>query len=322
MARLHALLLRAAALVLALTTAVAAQDYPVRPVRIIVPFPPGGINDIVGRLIAAQLTERLGKQVIVDNRGGAGGVVGSEIVANAPKDGYTLLIVSLASAVNPWLYKLPYDSHKAFVPVAILVAAPNVVSVNPELPVKSVSELIALAKAKPGDLQYASSGVGTFLHLGGELFKLTAGVDILHVPFKGAGPAMIDVMGGHTKVVFASVTSSIAHIRSGKLRPLGVGAAKRSPALPDVRTVAEAGLPGYQAANWIGLVAPAGTPDAVIALLHKELTAIQDAPEVQKRFAEQGADVVRMSAAEFGVFMASETAKWGRVVQAGKITAQ
>ena len=322
MAKPRALLLGLVGFMVALTTIVAAQDYPNRPVRIVVPFPPGGINDIVGRLIAAQLTERLGKQFIVDNRGGAGGVVGSEIVANSPKDGHTLLIVSLASAVNPWLYKLPYDPHRAFVPVAILVAAPNVISVHPDVPVKSVSELIALAKAKPGELQYASSGVGTFLHLGAELFKLTAGVDILHVPFKGAGPAMIDVMGGHTKVVFASVTSSIAHIRSGKLRPLGVGAVKRSPALPDVPTVAEGGLPGYEAANWIGLVAPAGTPDAVVALLHKELTAIQDSPDVQKRFAAEGAEVMRMGVAEFGAHIASETAKWGRVVQAGKITAK
>jgi tripartite-type tricarboxylate transporter receptor subunit TctC len=315
-------LLKSAGVLLALTTAVAAQDYPVKPVRIVVPFPPGGINDIIGRVIATQLGARLGKQVVVDNRGGAGGVVGSELVANAPKDGYTLLIVSLASAVNPWLYKLPYDPIKSFAPVAILVTAPNVVATNPGLPVKSVKELVALAKEKPGQLQYASSGVGTFLHLGGELFKLTAGVDILHVPFKGAGPAMIDVMGGHTSIAFPSVTSSIAHIHSGKLRALGVGAAKRSLALPDVPTVAEAGVPGYEAANWIGIVAPAGTPSVIVERLHKEISAIQDLPEVQKQFAAEGADIMRMSAAEFTAFSASEIEKWGRVVKQAGIKAE
>ena len=231
----------------ALSAMAAAQDYPNRPVRLVVPFPPGGINDIVGRVIAQHLGDRLGKQVIVENRGGAGGVVGSEFVANAPKDGHTLLIVSLASAVNPWLYTLPYDPVKSFAPVAMLVAAPNVVTVNPGLPVNSIKELVALAKAKPGELQYASSGVGTFLHLAGELFKITADVDILHIPFRGAGPALIDVVGGHTKVAFGSVTSSIAHIRAGKLRALGVGSMTRSPTLPDVPTVIEAGVPGYEA---------------------------------------------------------------------------
>jgi tripartite-type tricarboxylate transporter receptor subunit TctC len=312
------MLAMAAGIMLALTNAAMADDYPNRPVRLVVPFPPGGINDIVARAVAAQLSTRLGKQVNVDNRGGAGGVVGSEIVAKAPNDGHTLLIVSLASAVNPWLYKLPYDSVKSFTPVAILVAAPNVITVHPELPARSIKELIALAKAKPGELQYASSGIGTFLHLGGELFKLTAGIDMLHVPFRGAGPALVDVMGGHTKVAFGSVTSSIAHIRSGKLRPLGVGGAKRSGALPEVPTVAEGGLPGYQAANWIGLV----TPDAIVARLHQEISAIQDSPEMQKIFEADGADVVRMSPAEFGEFSASEVVKWGRVVKERGIQAQ
>src|SRR5262249_17241199 len=191
MPKLHASLLTAWGLLLALSTAVAAQDSPTKPVRLIIPFPPGGSNDVVGRLIATHLSERLGKQVVVDNRGaGAGGVVGSEVAANAPRDGYTLLIISLAHAVNPWLYKLPYDPIKAFTPIAILASGPNVLVVNPELPVHSVAELLAAAKDKPGQLQYASAGVGSFQHLGGELFKLMAGVNILHVPFKGGGPAM------------------------------------------------------------------------------------------------------------------------------------
>jgi tripartite-type tricarboxylate transporter receptor subunit TctC len=312
----------AACVLVALSGVAAAQDYPNRPVRLVVPFPPGGINDIVGRVIAQHLGDRLGKQVIVENRGGAGGVVGSEFVANAPKDGHTLLIVSLAGAVNPWLYTLPYDPVKSFAPVAMLVAAPNVVAVNPGLPVNNIKELVAMAKAKPGELQYASSGVGTFLHLAGELFKVTADVDILHIPFRGAGPALIDVVGGHTKVVFGSVTSSAVHIRAGKLRALGVGSMTRSPVLPEVPTVTEAGVPGYEASNWIGLVATAGTPEPIVARLHKEISEILDSPEVRKLFADEGADVVHMSSAQFGAYMTSEIDKWGRVVKQAGIKAQ
>jgi tripartite-type tricarboxylate transporter receptor subunit TctC len=303
----------------ALTTTVNAQDYPTKPVRIIVPFPPGGINDIMGRLLATQLTERLGKQFIVDNRAGAGGIVASEIVANAPKDGYTLMIVSSAIAVHPWMQKLPYDTLKAFAPVAIMASAPNVIAVNPDLPVKSAKDLIALAKEKPGKLQYASSGVGTFLHLGPELFKLMAGVDILHVPFRGAGPAMIDVMGGHTHMVFASIPSTIAHLRTGKLRAIGVGAEKRNALIPDVPTISESGLPGYTAANWIGLVAPGGTPEPIIAKLNKEIAASLDSSEMQKQFATQGAERMTMTSAEFGTFIQAEIAKWGRVIKEAHI---
>jgi tripartite-type tricarboxylate transporter receptor subunit TctC len=261
------------------------------------------------------LSERLGKQFVVENRAGAGGIVAGELVANAPKDGHTLMIVSLAITVLPWMHTLPYDTVKSFAPIAIVATAPNVVSVNPDLPARSISELIALAKARPGKLQYASSGVGTFLHLGPELFKTMAGVDILHVPFRGAGPAMIDVIGGHTHMAFASVPSTIAHLRSGKLRALGVGAMARNALIPDVPTVSESGLPGYAAANWIGVVATAGTPDAVVAKLHREISAIQDSPEVQRQFAHEGAEIVRMGSAEFGDFIVSELEKWGRVVK-------
>jgi tripartite-type tricarboxylate transporter receptor subunit TctC len=323
MPKLRSALLMAAGLLLALTTAVAAQDpakdYPGKPVRVIVPFPPGAINDTVGRMIATQLSARLGKQFVVDNRGGAGGVIGSEIAANAPKDGYTLLIVSLVNAVNPWLYKLPYDPIKSFEPIAVIGSAPNVLVVNPELPVKSVGELVALAKQKPGQLQYASGGVGSFQHLGGELFKLLAGVDILHVAFKGGGPAMIDVLGGHSKIIFATTITALPHIRSGKLRALGLGARERSPVLAEVPTIAEAGVPGYEAANWIGIVAPAGTPAAIVAKLSQEISAIQDQPEIKKQFAAEGMDILRMSSAEFGTFFASEMGKWERVVKEGGI---
>ena len=319
MTRMRALLAKTAALILALTTVAAAQDYPNRPVRIVVPFPPGGFNDIVARLIGAQLSERLGKQFIVDNRSGAGGTIAGELVANAPKDGHTLLIVSIAGAINPWMRKLPYDTVKSFTPVAVLATAPNVAVINPDVPAKSVKEFVALAKKQPGELKYASSGVGTFLHLGGELFKLLAGVDLLHVPFRGAGPALIDVMGGHTQAAFVSVPSVIGHVRSGKLRAIGVGGTKRSFAMPDVPTVAEQGVTGYNAANWIGIVAPAGTPVPIVALLHKEISAIQDTPELKKRFVAEGTDVMKMGVAEFGAFMASEHAKWGKVIKEAKI---
>ena len=322
MTSLRKSLLKAAGLLLALTTCAAAQDYPTKPVRIIIPFSPGGFNDIVGRLVAAQLTERLGKQFVVENRAGAGGIIAGEIVANAPKDGHTLLIVSLAITVNPHLYKMPYDPLKAYAPVAILATAPNVLSINDKVPIKSVKDLLAMAKAKPGDLRYASSGIGTFMHLGPELFKMMAGVDIQHVPFKGAGPALIDVIGGDTQMSFASVPSTMAHVRSGRLKAIGVGGLKRSFALPDVPTIDEAGVPSYQCANWIGLIAPAGTPEPIIAKLHKELTAIQSTPELQKQFANEGAEVLRMSSAEFGAFIASELAKWGKVVKEAGIKAQ
>jgi tripartite-type tricarboxylate transporter receptor subunit TctC len=312
---IHVLMLRSAALLIALTTVVAAQEYPTKPVRLIIPFPPGGFNDIAGRIIATQLSERLGKQFVVDNRTGAGGVVGTELGASAPNDGHTLLIASLALTINPWFTKSSYDPVKSFAPVALLATAPNVISVQPDLPVKSTKELIALAKEKPGKLQYGSAGVGSFMHMGPELFKLMADVDILHVPFRGAGPALIDVMGGNTHMSFASVPSSITHFRSGKLRALAVGSRKRNALIPDVPTIDESGLPGYEFANWIGIVAPAGTPEAIVAKLHKEISAIQSSPEMLKQFEHEGAEIVRMSPAEYGGFIASETAKWGRVVK-------
>ena len=315
MPRLHSLLSNAVGLLLAFGTFAAAQDYPAKPVRIIVAFSPGGINDTIARLAAAQLSERLGKQFVVENKPGAGGVIAGEALVSAPKDGHTLLVVSLAIAVNPHICKMPYDARTAFAPITLMATAPNVLSVNNGLPANSVKDLIALAKSKPGDLRYASAGMGTFMHLGPELFKMLAGVDIQHVPFKGGGPALIDVMGGDTHMSFASAVTTSPHIRSGRLRALGVGGTKRSAALPDVPTIAEAGVPGYECANWIGFVAPAGTPEAIVKLLHKELTRAQDSPEMQKLFATDGAEPVRMSSAEFGGFISSEIDKWGKVVK-------
>jgi tripartite-type tricarboxylate transporter receptor subunit TctC len=323
MSTTHSLPLKAAGVLVALTTAAAAQDYPSKTGRIVIPFPPGAINDTIGRIVATQLTARLGRQFIVDNRPGAGGIIAYEIVANAPKDGHTLLIVSSAMTVAPWLRKtLPYDTVKSFAPIAMIATAPAIVAANVDLPAKTSGDLVALAKKQPGKLQYASSGVGTFLHLAGELFKLTAGVDILHIPFKGAGPAMTDVIGGHTQLVFASIGSTITHLRSGKLKALGVGSEQRNRLIPDIPTVAESGLPGYAAANWFGIMAPAGTPPAILERLHNEITAIQDSPEMQKQFANDGADIVRMSSAEFGTLIGTELTKWGRVVKESGIKAE
>ena len=315
-------LLGAACLVLTATGLATAQDYPTRPVRMIIPFPPGGSNDVVGRLIAIKLGDRLGKQVVVDNRSGAGGVIGTEVVAKSPPDGYTLLIISMAHAVNPWLYKLNYDPIKDFAPVGLLAKGANVLVVHPSLPGRAIADRIALAKQQPGDLQYASAGIGSFQHLGGELFKLMAGVDILHVPFKGGGPALVDVVGGHTKVMFSSMVQTVPHIHSGKLRALGTGGPQRSPVLPDVPTIAEAGVSNYEAVNWWGLVAPVGTPKAIIDKLNTELLAVQNAPEVQKQFALEGGEPVPMKPAVFGAYMVSEMNKWEKVVKQGGIKAE
>jgi tripartite-type tricarboxylate transporter receptor subunit TctC len=322
MLKLPRLPLQALGLLLALTVTAAAQNYPTKPIRLIIPFPAGGSNDVVGRVIAGHLSDRLGQQVVVDNRGaGAGGVVGTEAAAKSPADGYTLLIISIAHTVNPWLYKLPYDPIESFAPISVLASGPNVLAVNPSLPVNSVKELIALAKEKPGELEYASAGVGSFQHLGAELFKLEAGVDMLHVPFKGGGPAMMNVMGGYTKLVFSSLVQTTPLIRAGNLKALGTGGLKRSPVLPDIPTIAEAGLPGYEAVNWWGLVAPAGTPEPIIARLHQALQEVQNAPDVQKHFATEGAEVVKTSPAEFAAFIAKDMRKWERVVKGSGMSA-
>jgi tripartite-type tricarboxylate transporter receptor subunit TctC len=322
MSKACSLLITIAATLLALATPAAAQEYPTKPVRLIVPFPPGGSNDVVARMIGIQLSERLGKQVVVDNRGGAGGIIGTEAAANAANDGYTLLIISIAHAVSPWLYKLQYDPIKSFVPVAILASGPNVLVVNPELPVHSVTDLIKLAKQKPGELNYASAGIGSFQHLGGELFKLTAGINIVHVPYKGGGPAMTDVLGGFTKIMFSSLVQTSGFVHSGQLRALGTGGSHRNSVLPDVPTIAEAGLAGYEANNWWGVVAPAGTPPAIVEKLHKEISAVQNSEQTRKQFSIEGAEIVQMSSAEFGTFMVSEMKKWERVVKEGGIKAE
>jgi tripartite-type tricarboxylate transporter receptor subunit TctC len=315
-------LLKAGLLLLALSVPAFAQDYPNRPVRLIIPFPAGGSNDVVGRVVAKYLGDQLGQTVYVDNRGGAGGTIGTETAANAPPDGYTLAIVSIAHAVNPALYKLNYDPIKSFTPISIFATGPNVLVVHPDLPVKSVKELLALAKQKPGELNYASAGIGSFQHLGGELFKLMAKADIVHVPYKGGGPAMQDVIAGHVKIMFSSLVQTTPFIKSGQLRALGTGGAKRSPVLPDVPTIAEAGVDGYLADNWWGLVAPAGLPQPIADRLYKAVQQALKAPELVAQFDREGATIVDMSSAQFTKYIETETVKWSHVVKEGGIKAQ
>ncbi len=317
---LRALLaLLAVAAVFSAAVVLAADSYPSKPVRLIIPFPPGGSNDIVGRLIATKLSEHLGKQVVADNRGGAGGVLGTEMAAKADPDGYTLLIISAAFTFNPALYKLPYDTTKDFAPVAKLASGPNSLVLHPSVPAKTVKELIALMKEKPGKILCSCSGVGSFQHLGAELFKLEARVDFPIVQFKGGGPQMVDQLGGHSHISFGSLIQTLPHIQSGKFRILGTGGSKRSVILPDVPTIAEAGVPGYEANNWWGVLAPAGMPDAIIARLNKELKEILSSAEIQKLFLKEGAEVDYMGPAELNSYIAKEITKWTRVVKEANI---
>lgn len=315
-------LILVATLSLMLAPSAFADDYPNRPVRLIIPFPPGGSNDVVGRLVAQQLSTKLGQQVYVDNRAGAGGTIGTEACATAAPDGYTICVISIAHAVNPALYQLKYDPIKSFTPISIFATGPNVLVVNPTSPIRSVKDLLALAKEKPGELNYASAGVGSFQHLGAELFKLQAHVNLVHVPYKGGGPAMQDVIAGHVKIMFSSLVQTTPFIKSGQLIALGTGGAKRSPVLPDVPTIAEAGVPGYVADNWWGLAAPVGLPKPIIDKLFTATQAALKAPELQAQFEREGAATVEMSTAEFGEYIKTEIEKWGRVVKEGNIHSQ
>src|SRR5271168_5299191 len=271
-----------------------AADYPTRTIRLIIPFPPGGSNDVVGRIVANQLGQKLGQTVFVDNRAGAGGVVGTDVAAKSAPDGYTLLVISIAHAVNPFLYKLPYDPINDFAPVGIIATGTNVLTVNPKLPVHSVGELLAMAKAKPGALNYASAGIGSFQHLSGELFKLLAGVDIVHVPYKGGGPAMLALIAGEDQVMFSSIVQTVPNIQNGQLRALATGGEKRSPILPDLPTIAEAGVPGYVASNWWGIVVPAGTPQPIVDKLHDTIAGLLDSADTKKFLDNEGAAPVHM----------------------------
>ena len=304
--------------VLALPVLVQAAEWaPTKPVRVIVPFPPGGSNDIVGRVVVNDLAALLGQQVVIDNRGGAGGIIGSEIAANALPDGHTLLIASVAYAYNPSIFKsrLKFDPEKSFVTVSLFATGPSALTVNPKLAVKTTKDLLDMARAKPGMLAYASAGIGSFQHLSTELLRLQAKIDMLHVPFKGGGPAMADVIAGNTQVTMGSLIQLVPHVQSGRLRILAVGGAKRNASMPNVPTVAESGVPGYEANNWWGLLAPAGTPAAVVRRLETEISKVLTNPEMKNKFDAQGAEVANLNSLAFAKFLKSETVKWSKVVK-------
>jgi len=306
------------AAVLQCTAVAQAQPtYPQKPIRLIAPFAPGGGTDILARLFGQKMSETLGQPVIVDNRGGAGGTIGTDIAAKAPPDGYTLILVSGSHAINPGLYrKLPYDSVNDFAPITQIATSPGILVVNPSLPVKSVKDLIALARAKPGQINYASAGSGTPPHLAGELFKVMAKIDMVHVPYKGNAPAFTDVIGGQVSLIFPTMPSAMPFIKSGRLRPIAVTSAKRSSAAPDIPTIAESGLPGYEAISWYGILAPARTPPQIVARLHEVLVSAIRAPDMQDKLAGQGLDPVGGTPQHFAAVIKSEIAKWAKVVTA------
>jgi tripartite-type tricarboxylate transporter receptor subunit TctC len=295
----------------------AAQGYPERPVRVIVPLSAGGSADIVGRLLAQKLSERLGQQFVIDNRPGAGSLIGTEIAARAPRDGYTLLLAGSSFTSAPSLHrKLPYDPVKDFAPITLASNAPGLLVVHPSVPARTVQELIAFARAKPGAINYASPGNGTSPHFAGALFNLMAKVEMVHVPYKGAGPAVAAVVGGQVQASFASMLSAITQARQGRLRAIAVTGAKRSPAVPDLPTVAESGLPGFESGSWQGFFAPAGTPAAIRGRLHREISAIVHLPDISAQLAKDGSEPIGSTPAEFAKFVAGELAKYARVAKA------
>lgn len=305
-----------AAIAVAAAIPVYAQSFPTRPVRMLVPYPPGGANDIIARLLAPSLIQQLGQNVIVDNRGGGNTLIGSEIVATSAPNGYTLLVVAAGHAVNPALYKkLPYDTARDFVPVALFGDGAYVFVAHPGAGVSSNTELIALAKAKPGQVTYASSSTGNLTHLAAELFNSLAGIKMLHVPYKGGNPAMADLLGGRVNVFFSTVAVARPHLQSGKIKALGVTTPKRTPALPNVPTIAESGLPGYAVSGWYGVVAPKGTPKAAIERLHAVIQVALRQPEIKERLLGVGVEATEVSTAEFGKLIDADIAKWIKVAK-------
>ena len=316
-ARLLALI---AVFALAFAPAAFAQGYPNKPVRIVVPFPAGGTTDILARAMSQKLSEALGQSFVVDNRPGAGGNIGSDHVAKSAPDGYTLLMGTVGThAINPGLYpKMPYDHVKDFVPIVLVAGVPNVLVVNPGVPAKTVQELLALIRGKPGSINFASSGSGTSIHLSGELFKSLTGAQMTHVPYKGSAPAVTDLIGGQVQIMFDNLPSALPHIKAGKLRALAVTSSKRAPVLPDLPTIAESGVPAlapFEASSWFGLLAPAGTPRDVITRVNAEVSKALQAPDMKEKLLAQGAEAVGNSPEFFAEHIRNETAKWARVVK-------
>ena len=297
-----------------------AQNYPVKPIRIVIPFAAGGATDVVFRMLAPRLSDRLGQQVVVDNRPGGAATIGMDMVAKSAPDGYTVGVANLSFGANPFmLSKIPFDTEKDLVPVSLVALVPLVLSVHPSVPVRSVKELIALAKAKPGSLNYGSAGNASANHLTTEFFSYMTGAKMVHVPYKGASAALIDLISGRISLMFATIPSSVQHFKAGRLIGLGVSTIKRDPTLPDLPTVAEAGVPGYEVYEWQGVVAPTGTPAAVISRLHQEIINTLRLPDVKERIASVGAQPVGGTPEELGVFIKKELATWSKVVNAAGI---
>jgi tripartite-type tricarboxylate transporter receptor subunit TctC len=305
----------------ALAGPAAAQQYPTRPVRMLIGFPPGGGTDIVGRIVAQKLSENLGQSIVPENRGGATGMIAAELAAKAAPDGYTIFMAHIAAmSILPSLYpKMAYDVSRDFAPITQVAIGPNLLVVHPSLPVKTTKELIALAKARPGQLHYASPGSGSVQHLSAELFKLQARVDMVHVPYKGSGPSLIDLIAGHVQLDFDAVPVVLGAARQGRLRALAVTSAKRSALLPDIPTISEAGLPGFDMSTWWGLVAPSAVNKAVVTRVHAETVKVLALPEVKERLGAVGAEAVGSSPDQFGAFIRAETAKYARIVKEANI---
>lgn len=313
--RLASLSLCAAVLALVMSHAI-AQDYPSKPIRFVVPLPPGGFTDLLARAIGQKLTESWGQAVVVDNRGGGGTTIGTEIVAKAPPDGYTILLVPPDLAINPSLHqKLPYDAVKSFAPVTMAAWSPIILVVHPSVPAKSVNELIALAKSKPGQVHYASGGIGTGAHVSTELFKSMTGTDMVHVPYKGVGQAVTALLAGEVQLMFGQMPITLPHVKAGKLRTLAIASARRSPAMSDLPTVAEAGVPGFEANPWFGVAAPAGTPKEIVAKLSGEIVKILRMPEIRQRLSALGAEPAGSTPEEFAAHIKAEILKWAEVVR-------
>ena len=303
-------------LLLSLPAAGTAQDFPTKPIKLIVPFPPGGPNDIIARVVGQRMSELVKQPIVIENRSGQAGVLGTDAIAKAAPDGYTIAITSASSLViNPSLEKMPYDVRKDLAPVTLVVTVPEMLVVASNVPANNMAELIALAKAQPGKLNFASAGVGGLPHLAGELFKLTAKIDIVHVPYRGAAPAINDLLGQQVQMTFLDLPVILPHIKAGSLRPIALGSPTRAPTAPDVPTTAEDGMPDLLIENWYGMIAPGGTPPAIVASLNRIATAAMADPTVKARLADQGLTVVGDAPEHFREFIGSETAKWGKVIK-------